>query len=674
MAYCFNPTCLQPQNTAKVRFCQTCGSALTLDNRYRAVSLLGQSSLGRTLLAKAEGENNSSARGADCVIKQIYRSAGEENIRFQDEAKRLGQLGKHPQIPRLLAAIENELGQFWVHEFVPGENLAQQVEKIGTWDEERVRSLLRSLISVLQYVHSFKVIHRDIKPANIIGGQNAPILVDFGAAKWVGRTVAKTVIGSAGYAAPEQSMGKAVFASDIYSLGLTCLHLLTGMHPFELHSATEDRWIWRDYLTDSVTAGFAQMLDKMVARSLQVRYQTMDEVAASLKAVERAQLSGARQLLARAKESVAPLQSVLKGESIFQTDKAGVDALRKSLAPAQSPRSPVIVDPQHWALRHRIAKPIGLTQAIAISSSIPVFATGGSDGAIRLWGLESGELIHTFARKRFVGEGHTAPITDVRFHPDGRAFYSASSDGSIKEWDSRECLLMNTLSGSGWTPTTLAIRPDGTELVSANSDGRIVVWDIATLTPTAQLTQHQQRVNAIAINQTGDLLVSAGEDGTFRLWDYPLGRTPRLAKTIRVETQQAVNVAKFGSFADAKLGVVAIALQAQLENSHRGLIAATGNYVRRYELRSPLEVGEPVEVYQSSSLVSAIALGSAGTLAVGTEDCVLRLWDLSIDECVAELEHEWGVNAIAFSSNGRTLVTASADETISIWNRRFSNR
>ena len=666
MAYCFNPDCPQPQNVANVQFCQTCGSALTLADRYQSVSLLGQSGLGRTLLAKVKRENNSLN---DCVIKQIYRSKTAEEIRFKDEARRLRQLGKHPQIPQLLEAIENELGQFLVHEFVPGENLEQQMEKTGTWDEKGVRSLLKSLIPVLQYVHSFKVIHRDIKPVNIIQtSQNSPMLVDVGAAKWVGRTAAKTVIGSAGYAAPEQSMGEAVFASDVYSLGLTCLHLLTGMHPFELHSATEDRWVWQDYLTVPVTAEFAQMLDKMVARSLQVRYQTMDDVAVALKAVERSQLSGAGQLIARAKESVAPWQNVLSGDaSLFQRGKASADSVRKSIAPAQSNRSPVIVDPQRWELRHRITKPIGLTQAITVSPGVPIFATGGSDGAIRLWRLEEGELIYTFARKRFVGEGHTAAITDVQFHPDGRAFYSASSDGSVKEWDSQECQFMNTLSGAGWTPTALAMSPDGTELMSANSDGRIVVWDIATLTPTAQLAQHQQSVNAIAIAPSGDLLVSAGEDGTVKLWQYQSGETPQLAKTIRVEAQGAMNIAKFGSFADAKSGVVAIALQPQTQRSKQKLVVATSNAVRRYELTSPFDMGEPVEIYRSSSLVNAIALSSNGTLAVGTEDRVLRLWDLSIDECVAALKHEWGVSAIAFSPDGQTLIIASADETLSIW-------
>ena len=695
MAYCFNPVCPQPQNKEDVNFCQACGTSLTLAGAYKSQSLLGKGGFGRTFLAKVvstavESGNESQLQrrstaepvGNFCVIKQIYGASAATQARFQSEAKRLKQLGKHPQIPRLIAAIENSLGQFLVQEFAPGKTLEQQVEQGGTWDEKRARSLLNSLIPVLQYVHSFKVIHRDIKPANIVERSrqdnrqtdtDSLMLVDFGAAKWIGQTAAKTVIGSAGYAAPEQSMGQAVFASDIYSLGLTCIHLLTGMHPFELYSAAEDRWVWQDYLTQPVLPQLAQVLDKMVARSLQERYQTMDAVAvdleASLKASVRSQLSGARQLLERAKDSVSPLQNVLKGESL-------TDALRQ-LVPEQSPQlsqAPVIIDPQRWEIQHRIAVPMGLTQAIAINPRTPIFATASSDGAIRLWDLFQGQLLHTFTRRRFGKDGHSATVTDVQFHPDGRALYSASDDSTIKEWDSQGYELMNTLSSNGWTPTAIAISADGTTLISANSDGRIVLWDIATLKPIGQLSQHQQRVNAIALSSSNDLLVSTGEDATLRLWNYQSGQIPRLSKTIRVESQEGrfANLQSFGGFTDTKKGAIVAIFQTPSEpdSSHQYLVTATRSTIWRYELTPQCEVGNPTALYQSPHSIRAIALSQTGTLAVGTEDRVLTLWELSTGNCVGELKHDWGVSAIAFSPDGQTLVSASADETLFIWRKK----
>ncbi len=633
--------------------------------------MLGKGGFGRTLLARVVSDPGQGADpiGTRCVIKQIYRIPAETNAVFKAEATRLAQLGKHPQIPRLLDAVENGLGQFLVQEFAPGENLEALVRKEGTWDESEVRSLLNSLVSVLQYVHSFKVIHRDIKPANIVqsrgANQNLPMLVDFGAAKWIGQTVGKTVIGSAGYAAPEQSMGQATFASDIYSLGLTCLHLLTGLHPFELYSAAEDRWVWQDYLPDPVSPQMAQVLDKMVARSLQTRYATMAEVATDLKLSKRPQFSGARQLLERAKNSVLPLQSVLEGGAL-------TDALQR-LAPGQSvrslARSPVIIDPQPWQIHHRITVNMGLTQAVTVSSSAPIFATASNDSAIRLWDLADGSLIHTFARRLLGGAGHSAAVTHVQFHPDGRALYSASDDGSVKEWDALAHQLMNTLPNVGWTPTALAVSPDGTTLISANSDGRIVLWDIATLSVAGQLTQHKARVNAVAIARAGNLLASAGEDDTVRLWQYSPAQMPQLAKVIQIESTASA-LKGFGRFPDERKGAVAIALQEPADSDPPYLVAATRDTVWRYELTPQFEVKDATALYRSDNAIRAIALSKQGTLAVGTEDRALTLWQLSTGNCVGELKHDWGVSAIAFSPDGKTLITASADETIFLWCKR----
>ena len=673
MAYCLNPVCPQPQSRVDANFCLSCGSPLTLAKKYQPESLIGKGGFGRTLLARIVSDEDASS-GTRCVIKQIYGAPAETNDVFKAEARRLEQLGKHPQIPRLLDSVENSLGQFLIQEFAPGKTLEMLVARDGAWKENAVRSLLTSLTAVLQYVHSFKVIHRDIKPANIIQGdrQDAPMLVDFGAAKWIGKTAAKTVIGSAGYAAPEQSMGQASFASDVYSLGLTCLHLLTGLHPFELYSAAEDCWVWQDYLPEPISVQLAQVLNRMVVRSLQDRYATMDKVATALKHSGRffsskalpKQFSGAKQFLDRAKDAVVPLQSALKSDSF-------TDALQK-IAPSQLSKSlaPIIIDPQHWMVHRRISLPMGLTQSITVSPTVPIFATGGSDGAIRIWDLNDGQLLHTFARKRFTGDGHSAAVIDVRFHPDGRALYSAGDDGTLKEWDAWEHQLMNTLSSNEWTPTALAVSPDGATLISANSDGRMVLWDIATLEVAGQLSQHQSRVNALALDASGDVFVSAGEDGTLRLWQYSSGSIPQLARVVRIESAASA-LQGLGGFADERKGVVAIALQnpTDSDSSYSYLVAATRDTVWRYELMPQYELTEGTVICRSDSAIRAIALSKNGTLAVGTEDRTLRLWDLSLAECVAELKHDWGVSAIAFSPSGETLITASADETIFIWQK-----
>lgn len=88
-----------------------------------------------------------------------------------------------------------------------------------------------------------------------------------------------TTIGSPEYTAPEQARGKAVFASDIYGLGVTCIHLLTNCEPRYLFSDHEDKWVWQDFLNgDIVSANFKIMLDKMLEKALIKRYQAVYEI------------------------------------------------------------------------------------------------------------------------------------------------------------------------------------------------------------------------------------------------------------------------------------------------------------------------------------------------------------------------------------------------------------
>jgi len=91
-----------------------------------------------------------------------------------------------------------------------------------------------------------------------------------------------TVIGSVGYVAPEQSIGKAVFASDIYSLGVTCLHLLTGIHPFDLFDVNQGIWIWRQRLKNPVSDRMAKILDRMLVSATNQRYQSVAEILQNL--------------------------------------------------------------------------------------------------------------------------------------------------------------------------------------------------------------------------------------------------------------------------------------------------------------------------------------------------------------------------------------------------------
>lgn len=277
-----------------------------LNRRYSILKPLGQGGFGKTFLAldhkhqvpttEISGVEDSAPQV--CVIKQLfpqhhtidhYRKASKL---FHQESLLLEKLGTHPQIPQLLEFFEQDGQHYIVQEWIDGQTLQQELAETGTFNEDDILQLLKMLLPVLQFVHEHQVIHRDIKPANIIRRRSDRqlVLVDFGAAKYTTTRIPEktgTLIGSAEYAAPEQVRGKAVFASDLYSLGVTCLHLLTQMPPFDLYDCGDDIWTWRSYLTHPIHPSLAQILDKLLSKATRQRYQSAAAVLLDLRAFSK---------------------------------------------------------------------------------------------------------------------------------------------------------------------------------------------------------------------------------------------------------------------------------------------------------------------------------------------------------------------------------------------------
>ena len=290
MSYCLNPGCPKPENPDDVHSCERCGLPLSLKERYRAIEPIGQGGFGKTFLAVDEDMPSK----PQCVIKQFFNQSGLKAQKakelFVQEAVQLEKLGKqHPQIPELFAHVELGIGLFLVQEFIDGQDLLQELKQEGAFDEAKIRHLLNDLLPVLRFIHSQQVIHRDIKPDNIIRRQvdSKLFLVDFGVSKFATETALArtgTVIGTPGYAAPEQSEGKIYFSSDLFGLGRTCFHLLTDNHPSKMFSQYGD---WAKYLKINLNkSGIGDTLRRVLTKLLQPdisqRYQSVEEVLEAL--------------------------------------------------------------------------------------------------------------------------------------------------------------------------------------------------------------------------------------------------------------------------------------------------------------------------------------------------------------------------------------------------------
>jgi serine/threonine protein kinase len=286
MSQCLNPNCLY-QNPENARFCQRCGNQLHLFRRYRAIQILGQGGFGKTFLAVDEGKPSQ----PNCVIKQFYPQAQRtDRIEkaaelFAREAEQLDELGEHPQIPDLLAYFTEGGYQYLVQEYIDGQDLEKILTSQGKFSEKQIRDVLQQILPILQYLHERNVIHRDIKPENLIRrGDGKLMLVDFGAAKQVTNatfSVTGTTIGSAGYVSPEQAVGKAKPNSDLYSLGATCVRLLTQVRQTHLYDVITHQ-TWQNFLDTPIEKQLGDILDKMLVVAVKKRYQSAGEVLQDL--------------------------------------------------------------------------------------------------------------------------------------------------------------------------------------------------------------------------------------------------------------------------------------------------------------------------------------------------------------------------------------------------------
>jgi serine/threonine protein kinase len=294
MKLCPNISCLYPHNSDTARFCTRCGGQLLLKGRYHLLRQIGRGGFGITFLAV----DTHLPSQPKCVVKQLcfpednQQSYDKAVALFRQEAVRLNEL-RHPQIPQLLEYFELQNQLYLVEELIEGQTLAEEWQQQGVFSEQQIWDILQDLMPLLQFIHTRKVIHRDIKPENIMRranprhNQGDVVLIDFGVAKRVTATAllyTGTTIGSPEYMPPEQSRGKAVPASDLYSLGVTCIHLLTGISPFDLFDISSDRWVWRDYLPSGVKINprLGQILDRLIQNPLSQRYKSAAEVIQAL--------------------------------------------------------------------------------------------------------------------------------------------------------------------------------------------------------------------------------------------------------------------------------------------------------------------------------------------------------------------------------------------------------
>ncbi|MEH1935981.1 MAG: serine/threonine-protein kinase [Nostoc sp.] len=644
MLCCVNPDCQKPLNPHKNNYCQSCRAELIplLGGRYRPTQVLSdEGGFGRTYLAEDVHKLNEC-----CVVKQFApKLQGTGPLTkavelFKQEARRLQELAEHPQIPTLLAYFEQNSYLFLVQQFIDGQNLLKEWGTRGSYSEAEIRELLLDLLPVLKFIHVRGVIHRDIKPQNIIHRQSDGrlVLIDFGASKLLTATVQTkmgTVIGSHGYTALEQMQdGKAYPASDLFSLGATCFHLLTGVRPSQLWIQQGYSWVasWRQYLISpgkdgvSVSIELGEVLDNLLQLDIQKRYQSADEVITDLtrrlsplSAVPPTLLTPTFTATPANKGPVSPkpnnnLKSqLLLGTSILVLGLGGVwyfqtrpHTMREFSQPIPQPISQPIQPQKNLSENYFLPKPLkghsSDVNSVAFSPDGKTLASGSDDKTIKLWNLASGQEIHTL-------EGNSDWIWTVAFSPDSKTLASGSADKTIKLWNLETGKLIRTLEGHSDGVSSVAFSPDGKTLASgaASKDMKIKLWNLKTGKLIRTLEGHTNGVSSVVFSPDGKTLASGSWDKTIKLWNLETGK---LIRTLQGHSERILSVA----------------------------FAPDGK-----------------------------------TLVSGSKDKTIKLWNLETGKLIHTLKgHNDKVNSVAFlpsaTPNGVNLVSGSSDKTIKLWN------
>ncbi|MBR5263079.1 MAG: protein kinase [Clostridia bacterium] len=258
-----------------------------VDGKYQILTKIGQGGFSTVYLAVNKSANKHWA------IKELLKEKSKNfDIvldSFRSEISIIQSLD-HPGIPRIAEVIENQDAFILVMDYVEGESLQRRLTKRGPLDEELILNVAKQLCDVLGYLHNrpTPIIYRDMKPANVMLCPDGRIkIIDFGTARTykINAVEDTTCLGTRGYAAPEQygGMGQTDARTDIYSLGVTLYHLVTGKNPaeppYEILPIRE--------VDPSLSPGLEYIIKKCTQKDPAERYQSALELLQDLENVDK---------------------------------------------------------------------------------------------------------------------------------------------------------------------------------------------------------------------------------------------------------------------------------------------------------------------------------------------------------------------------------------------------
>jgi len=315
---------------------------------------------------------------------------------------------------------------------------------------------------------------------------------------------------------------------------------------------------------------------------------------------------------------------------------------------------------QKWRCVYTLPGHSSFVNSLAISPDGQILASGSWDKTIKIWNLETAELIGTLT-------GHSDRVNSVAISYDGKMLVSGSSDETIKFWNLHNGDLLCTFPGHSMEVNSVAINPKRLVIASCGgADNTIKLWNLRSGELLRTLRGHSDNVNAVVFSPDGKILASGSSDATSKVWDVESGKLLRTLSGLNVGVN-SVAIAPDGQI----LASVSNDYTIKLRNLQTGSLlrilntnSGRGNGVTNLGTNEALHI---LQNYVSRGESVAIS-GDGLTLASGCDDNTINIWNLQTGELLTSLKgHSGTVYSVAIAPSGNLLASGSADQTIKIW-------
>ncbi len=565
---------------------------------------------------------------------------------------------KHFNIVDVYDVFEENNTAYIVMQYIESKSLKEIIDEKKLLDEKTIYNFFIPIIETLIVVHKENILHLDIKPSNILIEKNTekPYLIDFGASKMYDDVTLDAISSvpaarTDGYAPPEQYAKIVKFSptTDIYALGATIYHALTGTKPPESNSlSTGDENLIPPRERNK---NISQNLENIILKAMNItklkRFQTATEFKTAL-------LNAKKSFEQKIDNDITQIDNVVEIPKKKEVDleKTEIDNSVNIFEKKEVAKEKKVDNVVEIPKKKEVAKENKIDLEKTQIDSPDEIAWAKTKTTNTKEAYEN--FVKNFAQSKYINEAKKQ-IAELTPKPIGifkKLFniFQTKLKEVVKEKNNendwvKKIKCLKTLTGRTNVVTSVSFSLDGKTIASGSYDGTVKLWDVTSGQCLKTFEGHTHWVYSVSFSPDGKTIASGSRDNTVKLWDKTSGQC---LKTFEGHTNWVFSV----SF------------------SPDGKSIASGSYdgtVKLWDVTSR----QCLKTFEGhTSDVRSVSFSPDGkTIASGSDDGTVKLWDKTSGQCLKTLTgHTESVYSVCFSPDGKYIASGSGDNTIKIWN------